>query len=118
MPLILWEQSHKTYQIADRVRVKCIVLNSFFWGTKKSQGYPYTACDIPQVRRSKTCLIKYRMHPHRGPYDLIASSAVARVVDNFWAVAAQFYFDGAGLSCGVMNITGDLRPFYSHLHAK
>jgi hypothetical protein len=49
---------------------------------------------------------------------LIASFADARVVDNFWAVAAQFYFDGAGLSCGAKKITDDLRQFYSHLHAK
>ena len=27
----------QTYQIANRVRVKCIVLNSFFWGTKKAR---------------------------------------------------------------------------------
>ena len=33
--LILWEQFHKTHQIADRLRVKCIVLNCFFGGTKK-----------------------------------------------------------------------------------
>ena len=118
MRLILWEQFHKTYQIADRVRVKCIVLNSFVLGTKKSQGYPYTACDIPQVRRSKTSLIKSRVHPHWGPYDLIASSADAKGVDSFLVVAAQFYLYGADLSCGAVKITDDLRQFYSHLHAK
>ena len=118
MRLIFWEQFHKTHQISDRMRVECIVLNCFFGGAKKNQGYPYRACGIPQVRRSKTRLIKYRVHLHRGPYDLIASSADARGVDNFWAVAAQFYFDGAGLGCGAMKITDDLRQFYSHLHAK
>jgi hypothetical protein len=76
------------------------------------------ACDIPRVRRPKTHLTKFHVHPHRGSCELIASFADARVVDNFWAVAAQFYFDGAGLSCGAKKITDDLRQFYSHLHAK
>ena len=87
--LILWKQFHKTHQIADRMRVECIVLNCFFWGAKKNQGYPYIACDTLLVRRSKTRPIKYHVHPHRGPYDLIASSADAKGVDNFWVVAAQ-----------------------------
>ncbi len=118
MRLIPWERFYKTHQIADRLRVECIVLNCFFGGTKKKRGYPYAACDTLLVHRSKTRPIKYRVHPYRGPYDLIASSANASVVDYFWAVAAQFYFDGAGLGCGVVNITDDLRPFYSHLLAK
>ena len=118
MRLILWKQFYKTHQIADRVRVKCIALNCFFGGAKKNQGYPCIACGIPRVRRSKTHLIKYHVHLHRGPYDLIASSADVKGVDNFLAVAAQFYFDGAGLSCGAMKIIDDLRQFYSHLHAK
>jgi hypothetical protein len=38
--------------------------------------------------------------------------------DIAWAVEVQFYFSGAGLSCGATKATGDHRPFYSRLHAK
>ena len=102
MRLILWEQFQLTHQISDRVRVECSILNCFLGGRQKDQGSPCTACDIPRVRRSKTCLIKYLLHQQRGPFDLIASSADAKGVDNFLAVSAQFYFDGVGLSCSAM----------------
>ena len=92
------------HQIADRLRVECIVLNCFFGSTKKKTGIPVCSVRHSSGSPFKTRLIKYRVHLHRGPYYLIASSADARGVDNFWAVAAQFYFDGAGLSCGAMKI--------------
>ena len=104
MRLIFLEQFLNTYQIADCLRVDCIVLKRFLGGIKKAKDTPYTACDSLLVRRSKTRLIKYRVHLHQGLYDLIASSADARGVDNFWAMEAQFYFAGAGLSCGAMKI--------------
>ena len=91
----------------------------FLGGAKKKPGDTHIErAAFLRFAAQKTRLIKYRVHLHRMPYDLIASSADAKDVDNFWAVAAQFYFDGAGLGCGAMKIIGDLRQFYSHPHAK
>ena len=97
MRLILWEQFHKTHQIAERVRVKCIVLNCFLGGAKQNRGYPYIMRDIPRVCHLKNTSNKMSRASASGADDLIASYADPRGGDNFRAEATQYYFDCAGL---------------------
>ena len=85
---------------------------------RKNREFTCIMFDNLRVHYPKRGLVRCRAHLHLVPYGLIASSADAMDGDIAWAVEVQFYFGGAGLSCGATKATGDHHPFCSRLHAK